>query len=251
MGINNKLILFKELYEKGMCLTEVAETLNVCKKTITNYEKKLGVKCPRTVRKPNLDDSFFDNIDNEYKAYILGFVCADGYIESNERTLTLNINSKDIDILLKIKKHLKCQNDIRKSSTKNCVRLYMSSVNIVKSLKSLGVTRNKTYKLKMPNIEDRLIRHFLRGYFDGDGHIGTRQCVLVIGSKQMYEDFNNIIMNKFNKKLYCSSCGKYYRVQLNRSDSDVIKWLYDDCNIYLDRKYKAYIDNWSNYKPKG
>ena len=251
MKLDNKLILFKELYESGMNLTEIAKSLNVCKKTITNYEKKLGVKCPRTERKPNLDDSFFNDIDNEYKAYILGFIFADGYIESNERTVTLNINSKDIDILLKIKKHLKCQNDIRKSSTSNCIRLYMSSINLVKSLNSLGVTRNKTYSLKMPSIENDLVRHFLRGYFDGDGHIGKRQCALVIGSKQMYEDFNNIIMNKFKKKLYCSSNDKYYRIQFNRSDFDIIKWLYDDCNIYLDRKYKAYIENWSNYKPKG
>ena len=39
---------------------------------------------------------YFKNVDNEYKAYILGFIFADGYIEANERSLTFNINKKDI-----------------------------------------------------------------------------------------------------------------------------------------------------------
>ena len=28
-------------------------------------------------------------------------------------------------------------------------------------------------------------------------------------------------------------------------------WMYNNSNIYLDRKYKSFQDNWLNYKPKG
>lgn len=35
----------------------------------------------------------------------------------------------------------------------------------------IGVNFRKTFDLKMPNIPDEMIRHFIRGYFDGDGCI--------------------------------------------------------------------------------
>ena len=175
MNYQEKLDKFREMCELEKTIVEICEEMNISRKTLNNYEKKLGVKCKKIKRIPNLNKDFFKTIDNEFKAYILGFIYADGYIESNERTLAFNINEKDIDILYKIKECMNCNNEIRKSSTKKCVRLHLSSIDLVDDLKKLGVTRNKTQKISFPKIDKELLRHFLRGYFDGDGHIGKRQ----------------------------------------------------------------------------
>lgn len=254
MIMNNyqkRLNTFKTLCESGKTINEICNLMNITSRTLNNYEDVLGIKCKRIIRQPNLNKDFFKVIDNEVKAYILGFIYADGYIESNNRTLSFNINERDIDILHKIKYHIECGNPIRKSSTKNCVRLHLSSVELVNDLIKLGVTRHKTNTISLPNLRDDLLRHFLRGYFDGDGHIGNRQSVLVIGSETMFNDFINVIYEKFNKVLYYQKINNYYRVQLNRRDYDVICWMYNNPTIYLDRKYKSFQDNWMNYKPKG
>ena len=230
---------------------EIMEELNVSRRTLTSYAKESGVKPKKIIRKANVDENYFEKIDTEDKAYILGFIFADGYIESHERALTFNISKKDIDILYTIKKFTKCGNEIRKSSTKNCIRLYISSKKIVNDLKKLGVTRNKSLSINFPKLDGNLYRHFLRGYFDGDGHIGKRQCVVVIGSKFFLDGFDDLVFKKFNKSVYRSNMGNYYRVQLNRCDVDIIKWIYQDSSVYLNRKYNEYLTHWSNYTPKG
>lgn len=251
MNYKCRLKEFELLCKEGKTIDEISKLMNVTKRTIFNYEKKTSLKCTRIVREPNLNKHFFKEINSEAKAYILGFIYADGYIESNERTLTLNINKKDKDILLKIKNEIGCTNEIRKSSTNNCIRLYLSSVDLVGDLKKIGISRSKTHTIKFPEIDEDLMRHFIRGYFDGDGHIGKRQCALVIGSEYMYNDFIKFIEYKFNKRLYSQNIGNYYRIQFNRCDYDIINWIYSNSNIYIDRKYKSFCDNWKNYKPKG
>ena len=251
MNYQERLEKFKELCKANKTTKEIIETMNVDRKTINNYERKLGIKCKKDRKAPKLNKDFFKVIDDEYKAYILGFIYADGYIESNERTLTFNINKKDIDILNKIKLYTECENEIKKSSTKNCIRLHLCSKELVEDLKVLGVVRNKTNKISFPEIDFTLMRHFLRGYFDGDGHVGKRQCALVIGSEKMLCDFIRFIKEFFDKDLYYQKINNYYRVQFNRRDYKIINWLYNNSNIYLDRKYKSFQDNWLNYKPKG
>ena len=58
----------------------------------------------------NFDESFFEDIDNEEKAYILGFISADGSISKNELSIRLQI--KDIDILYKIKNIMKSEHPV-------------------------------------------------------------------------------------------------------------------------------------------
>lgn len=247
MKYEQTLNQYIELCNQGKNRKEITEILHVSLRSVTNYQKATGVFPASNKRKARLDEEFFSTIDSEEKAYILGFLFADGYLESNERVVTLNVSKKDIDVIYKIKDSMHCENEIRQSSTKNCVRLYMASIKLVSDLKKLGFDRNKSLTISFPDISDGLIRHFIRGFFDGDGHVGKRQCVLVIGSEKFFNDFNHIIEKEFGKKLYHNNMGNYYRVQFNRCDHEIIKWLYDNCSIYLDRKYKAYKQYWESY----
>lgn len=247
MKNEKNLKTYLTLCEQGKNRKEISDIMGVTLRSVTNYQKKTGVKPVYNPRLPNLNEDYFSTIDTEEKAYILGFIYADGYLESNERTLTFNISQKDMDILLKIKKALKCGNEVKKSSTKNCVRLHLSSIKLVSDLKKLGVSRRKSLVISFPKLDEKLYRHFIRGYFDGDGHIGKRQCALIVGSKSFYKGFSEYIKRVFNKELYKNDMGNYYRIQFNRADHEIIKWMYQDSNIYLDRKHKAYLEHWHGY----
>ena len=43
--------------------------------------------------------------------------------------------------------------------------------NEFKKLFELGCLNNKTQKIRLPNLSNELMPHFIRGYFDGDGSI--------------------------------------------------------------------------------
>ena len=57
---------------------------------------------PRTY---TLDEKYFDKIDSQNKAYILGFIYADGSI--NKGCLNITLSNKDVEILEFIKDELK------------------------------------------------------------------------------------------------------------------------------------------------
>lgn len=82
------------------------------------------------------------------------------------------------------------------------------------TLNSYGCTPKKSLTLKFPNVnifsDVSLIRHFIRGYFDGDGSISTKETSkttlqsTLTGTKDMldkicsYSNINTIIKNPEN-----------------------------------------------------
>lgn len=124
-------------------------------------------------RKYNLDEEYFYNINTPNKAYILGFIYADGSI-NKEKNLTITLAEKDIDILLFIKDELNYQGKIHRRIVKNRIyyTLNITSKKLVISLENNGIIPNKTYLSKsLPIVDEELYNHFLRGIFDGDGSI--------------------------------------------------------------------------------
>lgn len=118
-------------------------------------------------------------------------------------------------------------------------------------LTSYGCTQRKSLTLKFPNkniFKDKsLVRHFIRGYVDGDGCLSygnkehTRACVSILGTK----DFLEGIKNEFNTTSNYSKNSKdqditkvlSYNGKLGYAFS---KYLYENSTIYLKRKYERY-----------
>lgn len=230
---------------------EIAEDIGACIRTVENICNKNNICLKRDFKQPSLNENYFENIITEYQAYILGFLYADGYIDSAEKSAIINIHQKDIDILYKIKQYTNCKNDIHKSSTKNCVRLNLCSKKLVNDLKKFGVVKNKSKKIKLPNLNYNIYKHFFRGYCDGDGYVGKRQVIICTGSKQFYNDFTKYLSEKFKKSISTrKDCTECFYIVLSRKDVDIIKWMYEDSNIYINRKYQSYLENWSSYTEK-
>ncbi|PGW65219.1 hypothetical protein COE18_04070 [Bacillus cereus] len=215
------------------------------------HQLKLKRDTPNT-RKNKFNENFFSVIDIEEKAYILGFIMADGCIGSNRRTLDIKIAVKDIDILHKINKATESIAEIKDRENGRYKTMSLCSKKMVADLEKWSVTRKKSATLKFPELKNvEMYRHFLRGIFDGDGHIGKRQCALIVGSSTFFKSFMSFLDEQFSYKPWYSDHTNYFHLQFSRKDSWFIKWLYTDCSIYLDRKYKSFKDNWEAYRTKG
>lgn len=246
---------FEKQVNQGKLIDDMVEELGVTKGTIQNWEKKHGLTLKRKERvyKSNLDAHFFDEVDTEEKAYILGFIVADGSIgksgkSGRGRYVDIVVTNRDVDVLLKIQKAIKHTGKISNKKQNKQKRLYLTSTRLCEQLAKYGVVRGKTRNAFIPNLEDeKLYRHFLRGLFDGDGHIGERQCTLTTGSERMANDlvtFANLRLGLM-PHLRTDKGGKNFFVVFNKRDGEFIKFLYEDSSIYLDRKFEAYKNYWS------
>lgn len=150
-------------------------------------DKELIKQCPlfkNGTSKREIRHNFFNNINFEEQAYLLGFIFADGCVNEERHTLSININKQDqyiIDLLKDIspeaytreQKSYKSIATVRDRQVKNHgnIRTNISSKILIEDLKKYGVIQNKTYTdMHLPIVsDDILLKHFIRGYFDGDG----------------------------------------------------------------------------------
>ena len=122
-------------------------------------------------------------------AYVLGLIFSDGAIEDvrkSSRTCYLSITSKDRSLLTQVRKAMSSNHRIytRQPLIKTfgdgksylCSKVFylrIGNKNIFQDLINLGVTPRKSLRMRFPNILDRYLGYFIRGYLDGDGCINT------------------------------------------------------------------------------
>ncbi len=205
-------------------------------------------------KKYSVDENYFSEIDTQDKAYWLGFLYADGYVRiKNNKSGELKIK-----LCVKDKAHIelfkKCINSTHKIiDGKSYVvvngRKYESeystfsvyNTKLVNDLIRHGCLNNKTFKIRLPDIPEYFISHFIRGYFDGDGCISIDKnnsiSCSIISNKLFIKDIFDIIgygsirknINVYNLYLYrYSYIEKFYNL------------LYNDSIIYLERKRETF-----------
>ena len=121
-----------------------------------------------------------------------------------------------------------------------------------KKLSELGVVQRKTFNIVFPQwLDKELYRHFIRGYFDGDGciYIGENcknPTFSIVGTYEFLTDVQNILIEecclnktKFDKRFKESEiftlryCGR-------NNTKKIRDWMYLDATIYIERKFDKY-----------
>lgn len=234
---------------------ELAKMLN---RTPSSIHMKLGRLSLIRDDKYNYNVSFFKDIDTEEKAYWLGFIYADGYVQDTEDGAECGIElqvgdkkhlkkfNKSINGNVDVQVKEKYDNRYDKVYTHCAIRLYKRE--FVKHLMEHGVIPNKTFKIEFPELEDKLIIPFIRGFFDGDG------CLMLNKNRRCHSfDFACVVLdflNKIRNILYNYGINSYifqeangvYRLKIGGMKNAFLfgKLIYEDATIYLDRKYNKY-----------
>lgn len=273
--MKEKVIKFKQYLLEGNTQKKAAILAGINSKCTTYYINKYNLEVPEKFRHCKIDDEYFNIIDTEGKAYLLGFFIADGYIDG--KRVRLNNSIDDIEVLEFFKKEIaperKIQHSNKQTGTKfrkPQVHIGITSEPMVKVLNDkYGIKRNKTYNtnycFNFDNIPDNLIRHFVRGYFDGDGGLSfnkTKTSVsfrfsFVFTSKIFCEQIADIFKNSFDilpvirehegKTINWFSLNFNCKRKLYYRAKEVYEYLYKDSTIYLNRK-KVKFENYFEYR---
>lgn len=223
------------------------------------YNKNIQIRESRYF----VNDNYLDNIDNEDKAYFLGWLLSDGHISNNK----INLKLKQSDEYIIKEMFNKFSGGYKISIGENSGSMSLSSTKMICALKKLGCVENKTeVGFDLPDISKNLFRHFVRGYFDGDGSVGIRSArpnqmqisICSIDNKflmQLQEKLreHNILSKIYKEKrngkllkrpegIYSSDNKDMFRliIQTHKEKLKFYEFLYNDCNIKLKRKYEKY-----------
>lgn len=233
----------KELYFEGLTSKEIAKILDAETTSVAYHVREMGISRDRGVISPIGVEDYFDNIDTERKAYFLGWLMADGNVSiyNNQYSIKIHINKEDISLIHEFLKDIKCNNKI---SFKNNDAVYVSvsSKHMVNSLIKHGVIPNKTGKEYLPELNEDLLHHFIRGFFDGDGitcikkHSETNNGGLRSGFVSTLNMCNQI-QGKLGTdlKIYKTK-GAYYFTGGIKFSQQLYQYMYKDANIWLERK---------------
>lgn len=174
------------LCQKGKTFKAIAKEYNVSQGTIQRVRMEEGLSIPKR-KKHNFDIDALNKIDTEEKAYWIGFLMADCGISCDGYSLQLEITQKDIKHLVKFKNFMKASNSI-KDTRKNCCRILICGKQFINNISKHGLVPQKTLTTETPtSIPSKLLSHFYRGIFDGDGWITSRQqCRIKNGIRKVY-----------------------------------------------------------------
>ena len=195
------------------------------------------------MRKYKFNEDFFDEL-NEKSTYWLGFLYADGYVRMKDgKSGELKLKLKDTDKyhIKKFLSDLNCEKPIKcgidKKSKFCSVTVYSNK--IVNRLSELGCVNNKTQLIRLPVLENDLMNHFIRGYFDGDGSISKIKnrpnsfTVSICSNKNFNKDIINFLGygNDYEYE-------NYSVIKINKL-MDIINfrdYIYKNAKTFLERK---------------
>lgn len=249
----------REMYSKRRPIKHIRQATGISEKKICKWLKEQNLWTGHKSLPYYFNEFFFDVIDTEEKAYWLGFIYADGYLVKNSNEIGIELKANDKEHLEKFKTSLQSEKEVKtyhKNSTYgpqcNC-RFVFSSSHMKSILLSYYKSINKTFEGEFPKITNpKLIRHVIRGFFDGDGclaglpqdsnHLFKPQ-ISFIGTKETLEYIEQIsgftwcwsqrVIDK-TKNNYQINCGRVHDCM------NFLKYIYEDSHIYLDRKYERY-----------
>jgi DNA-binding transcriptional regulator WhiA len=254
-------------YIRGENLEEIAKKYGYkSQSSVLRILDRNGLpKRPNIRNIKNVNHNFFSEI-GEIQAYLLGFYLGDGNmsIVGNCYGIHIQISSEDVYIIDLFKEYICPECNITTTMPKTFkdvsgkyytgkekTAIHFTSKSIGQYLEAIGYGKNKTQFIKfLPNIPEKMLRHFLRGYFDADGCIMAkirkegwmnRRFQLTSLDRTILDELVSYLETKdISSKVYSERNHYHLLVQKKSEVIKLFHLLYDDANFYLDRKFQKF-----------
>ncbi|MBT9166928.1 MAG: hypothetical protein DDT19_00252 [Syntrophomonadaceae bacterium] len=235
----------------------IGQQFDISRRSVTNIIGKHGLeqKRPRYPKKYFHNDRYFQEI-NEENSYWAGFIAADGCIvHCGTKSLVFHLQKIDHQQLINF---AQCLSYLGLPKLRpNSILLRINGIyGLAQDLETnFNITTNKTFSLKPPPLqEERHIRAFLRGYFDGDGSFSCsskhpkRTAFRLVGTKEFLTWVRTILAQYVgtNSDIKIAKYRNAYTLSYggNRQAYRILTWLYKRSTFRtrLARKYNSFLD---------
>ena len=247
-----KLILDYYCTQK-LSVPKTAELTKISTYMIRKFLKERGLnRSVGTERKYTHNETFFNYIKTEKQAYWLGVLYADGCVsKDNSNSGVLRFSSIDKEWVEQFKIDINATNpileEIHKKFNKSIWKIKLSSTQTFDDLCKHGCIPNKSLIIKFPKLSSKLVSHFIRGFFDGDGCISEKKYLsgkdyttlktgFCSGSKEFLEELIKFLPTK-HKKIEQRKNKNLYEIRFSVNDStNLYHYMYKNSTVWLKRK---------------
>ena len=248
-NMNFDISLLKKLYlEYNLPIYKIAMLYGFTDGSLREVFIKNNIELKKHCIGKNSQNNFFEKIDTKEKAYFLGLIAADGCVMDSQNTMSIELKACDKYILEKFIEIASFNAELLKDDRNNSLRYRLSihSKNMVNHLKALSIMPRKSTNNSLcisEKIPKKLIRHFIRGYFDGDGIANQHGYVGFCGSETIIKEIHNHLIKKLNisktKITYNKWNGIYYIQWGKKEDTEKLSdYFYKNSDmLFLKRKY--------------
>lgn len=238
-----------EEYRDGKDGPSLASKYKVSSSTIYRHLRRLGVprrSASEARRQYDVNENFFDSLESEKPCYWLGFLLADG--NAQDGLVRIRLSRKDENHLHKLKSDLNSEHNIKRTTVgqekHEVSSLIIGSGKLEKRLSSLGVSAEPKNK-SLPEVRAECVRHVVRGFFDGDGHVSVTSkpdrnhyaLHFTSASKSLLQDIHSVLKDAGLTTSF-SDQESYWHLRLygRKNMKSLGGWMYKDASRCMNRK---------------
>ena len=251
----------------GNKMTDTCKKFNVSQASIHKYMTQNNiVYFSNKGRKRKFNQDYFSKIDTQDKAYWFGFLYADGSLtksnsyDKEPNRLQINISFKDIQLLenfltdidsenIKIETYQPNESTFGKNKMS---RITLNSIKICSDMLNNGFRKKSMLASNtvFDYIPKKLYRHFIRGYFDGDGSINIDGKITFSGTKDFLIKIDSILKeNNIIKQSYLYTYSDHRKDKSHNlaismvglHKENMFNYMYKNATRYLERKYNRFL----------
>lgn len=258
--------IIKYYLSQPMTTKQVEDKYELSHPTITKILKDVPKYTKAKLNNPNMKEHFFQEINEEAKAYFLGLLISDGNVfkdnTGRQASISITLDLKDEYMLEKFKEVLQANTSVGHDG-RGCGQIAVRSNIMAEDLAKYGVVPRKSYNTYLPLISKEMMPHLIRGIFDGDGSIMAKpnpsndghnrflHSISFCGTHQLMEDISNYILENLGIKTAVYDYKDRNLSELKIQNIDNIAkfgyWIYRNSTIFLNRKKDIFNDFLKHY----
>lgn len=258
--------IIKYYLSQPMTIKQVEDKYELSHPTITKILKDVPKYTKAKLNNPNMKEHFFQEINEEAKAYFLGLLISDGNVfkdnTGRQASISITLDLKDEYMLEKFKEVLQANTSVGHDG-RGCGQIAVRSNIMAEDLAKYGVIPRKSYNTYLPLISKEMMPHLIRGIFDGDGSIIAKpnpsndghnrflHSISFCGTHQLMEDISNYILENLGIKTAVYDYKDRNLSELKIQNIDNIAkfgyWIYRNSTIFLNRKKDIFNDFLKHY----
>ena len=258
--------IIKYYLSQPMTMRQVEDKYELSHPTITKILKDVPKYTKAKLNNPNMKEHFFQEINEEAKAYFLGLLISDGNVfkdnTGRQASISITLDLKDEYMLEKFKEVLQAITSVGNDG-RGCGQIAVRSNIMAEDLAKYGVVPRKSYNTYLPLLSKEMMPHLIRGIFDGDGSIMAKpnpsngghnrflHSISFCGTHQLMEDISNYILENLGIKTTVYDYKDRNLSELKIQNIDNIAkfgyWIYRNSTIFLNRKKDIFNDFLKHY----
>ena len=242
--------IIKYYLSQPMTMKQVEDKYELSHPTMTKILKDVPKYTKAKLNNPDMKEHFFQEIDEEAKAYFLGLLISDGNVfkdnTGRQASISITLDLKDEYMLEKFKEVLQANTSIGHDG-RGCGQMAVRSNIMAEDLAKYGVVPQKTSISEMPVLSTDMMPHLIRGMIDGDGWISFNSHQIgFCGNEKTVNQLKDYLvktLNVYDVKVIHASENLWQITWASQKDIEKIgNYIYQNKdNCFLSRKYNNFL----------